>query len=119
MPDTEDAQKIGMPYRTVMEKLDSVASGQQKLEVSFAKLEASIMPRHEILIEIEKRMPVTSYIADKDAIMERINKLEAAPQSARAWINTMIAGAGCLSSLMIGAISVAVSLIAIFHVYHP
>ena len=120
MTNFEEAEKhIGMPFQAVIDKLDSVASGQQKLEISFAKLEASIMPRHEILIEIEKRMPVTSYIADKDAIMERIQKLENAPQSTRAWMNTIIAASGCLSSLMVGVTSITVSLIAIFHVYHP
>lgn len=112
--DTE--KREAMTYRLLADKIDNMAGGLQKLEVAFAKLEMSITPRHEIVQEVEKRVPMSVYLADQKASIERITKLEAAPTST--WNRASIlvsAGVGCLA-LVLTAVSILVSVLVATHV---
>lgn len=98
------------------DKIDHIAESQHNLEVSFARLEAAMVPRHEVASEVEKRLLVSSYISDQTVLERRLTKLEQAPQSTRAWMNTIISGAGCLASIIIGGASITVSILVASHI---
>ncbi len=71
------------------------------LQVGLGRLEASMMPRHEIEAAVKTRVDVTSYIADKAALEMQINDLKAAP--AQTWVKFGIGSSvifGCLGTFL-------------------
>lgn len=107
----ETEKREAVQYRTLSDKIDQVASGQTKLEVALGRLEASMMPRHEIAAAVAERVPMTIYLSDKAALEMQIKELKAAPQAT--WVKAGIlisSGVGCLS-LIIGAAGVIIALL--------
>lgn len=97
-------------------KLDRLLEKQTHLEVSMGELRASMMPRAEIDMEIEKRVSITSYLSDKTAIENRLKNLEDAPSSA--WVRAGIlisGGIGCLG-LLVTTVSILVTILIATHV---
>lgn len=99
-------------------KIDQLLHSQNKLEIALAELRSSMMPRHEISAEIEKRVSVTSYLSDKSGIENRLKHLEDAPQSSWSRASVLISsGMGCLS-LMISVFSVVLAFFIATHIIH-
>lgn len=97
-------------------KLDRILERQTALEVALGELRASIMPRHEIDAEIEKRVAQSAYLADKTAIENRLHRLEEAPTAT--WTRGGIVGSlsvGCLGVLL-AAVSILVAILTAVHV---
>ena len=96
---------------TFAQKIDKLLDNQNRLEVALEALRGSIMPRHEIDAEIEKRVPISTYISDKTSIEGRLKDLEDAPSAT--WSRTGIilsASIGCLG-LLVGSASIVVTII--------
>lgn len=97
-------------------KLDRMIEKQTALEVAFGELRASIMPRHEIDAEIEKRVPLTTYASDRLNVEERFKRLEDAPSATWSRAGILISGGiGCLS-LVVASIGIFVSILIATHV---
>jgi hypothetical protein len=78
------------------QKLDRLLEEQTALKVSLSELRASIMPRHEIDAEIEKRVSQSAYLSDKNGLENRLKHLEDAPSAS--WLRAGIlisSGIGC------------------------
>ena len=103
-------------FKMLADKIDKLFDYVQTLQVSLARLEASMMPRPEIVTEIEKKVSIAAYLSDQDSIKDRLAKLENTPADTRAWLNTWIAGAGCLLSTLLAGGSLTVSLLMLAHV---
>ncbi len=99
-------------------KIDELVRGQNQLAIQLSSLQASIMPRHEIDSELEKRVMIGTYIADKTALEQRVKDLEEAPQSVWSRASILVSsGLGCLS-LLIGSSGAIIAVISII-VNHP
>jgi anti-sigma-K factor RskA len=97
-------------------KIDRMIEKQTALEVAIGELRASIMPRHEIDAEIEKRVPLTTYASDRLNFEERFKRLEEAPSATWARAGILISGGiGCLS-LLVASTSILVSILIAAHV---
>lgn len=96
-------------------KLDRMLEKQTALEVSLGELRASIMPRHEIDAEIEKRVHINAYLSDKTGIENRLKNLEDAPSSTWARAGVMITGGiGCFG-LLLSAVAILVTILVASH----
>lgn len=96
-------------------KLDRLLEKQTHLEISLGEIRASMMPRAEIDMEVEKRVSISSYLSDKTAIENRIKNLEDAPSSAWARAGILVSGGiGCLG-LLVGSASILVSILIAVH----
>lgn len=97
-------------------KLDRMLEKQTHLEVSIEGLRASIMPRAEIDMEIEKRVSVSSYLSDKNNIENRLKNLEDAPSTTWSRAGVLISsGIGCLG-LIVSAVAILVTILVASHV---
>lgn len=95
------------------EKIDQLVTMQTKLEVSISRLEASMMPRHEIAAAIETRVLTSVYAVDKIAMERDINELKGRPQAT--WVKTGIlvsSVVGCLGAFIASA-GVILSIVAL------
>lgn len=99
-------------------KIDKLVESQNQLAIQVSTLAASVMPRHEIDSELEKRVTLGTYISDKAALEQRVERLENAPQNT--WTRfsiIMSSGLGCIS-LITGSCGVVIGVISLI-VSHP
>lgn len=98
------------------QKLDRVLEKQTALEVQLGELRASVMPRHEIDAEIEKRVNVSAYLSDRSATENRLKRLEDAPTAGWLRAGVLISGGLGCTGVLISTLSVIVTILIATHV---
>ena len=97
-------------------KFDRFLEKLNHVEISIESLRGLIMPRPEITMEIEKRVPLATYTSDKLNNEERFKRLEDAPSATWSRAGILISGGIGCAGVLIGCVSILVSILIATHV---
>lgn len=75
----------------------AIAQAMIEIQGAVKRIEENMVYRHE-------------YVAKETAQDQRISALERSPASAREWLGVLIAGLGCFGTLVLGGLSIVVTI---------
>jgi hypothetical protein len=101
---------MGTPQRTHQQGTSPMDFSRDisEIKVAVQRIESSMVTRAEIEADMNKRVTLDVYTADKQGMLDRLIRLENNPQKMIAWIS---AGVGCFG-IIIAAAGFLFSLIA-------